>query len=211
MNSSRGSQSTKTVITAATRLSARLQENLSEAARDFGLANSIDTLLGPSSGAGKHLEHGALANDDSGKETRKLLSSNKDRDKEEGLRRVLAMMLKDRPVVSYFPLVSNCLSSSSMIVRSLVSVYIIRQARVEPDLALMSVNMYQKDLNDPNPAIRAQALRVLVGMDLEAISGMVVMSLKRSSRDSNWYVRKIVAHLLVQLYQWVFQQSILLQ
>jgi AP-3 complex subunit beta len=185
------------LATAASRLSARLQENLSEAARDFGFNNGLDLLA---NSAAKHLEAGALSTDEAHKETKRLLESARDKEKEEGLRRVLALVSRNRPASIYFPLVTSCLSSNSFNVRSLVSVYILRQAQLEPDLALMSVNMFQKDLNDPNPAIRAMALRVLCGMALEPITGLVITSLKRSSRDTNWFVRKTVAACLVNLW-----------
>lgn len=179
----------------------RLNENLSEGLRDLGLNSGFESLTNAGTGAGKYLENSTLGSDDAQKQTRRLLESSRDKEREEGLHRILALMAKNRPVSHYFPLVTNCLSSGSLTVRSLVSVYILRQAQSEPDLALMAVNMYQKDLNDSNPAIRAMALRVLTGMNLESIAGLVVISLKRSSRDGNWHVRKMVANCLYQVYQ----------
>ena len=115
------------------------------------------------------------------------------------------MMLKGRSVLTFFPQVVQCLSSSSsssssIQIRSLVSLYILRQASLEPDLALLPVNMYQKDLRDPNPIIRALALRTLAGMGLESILALVLMSLKTASRDSNWFVRRTVAESLGKVY-----------
>lgn len=119
------------------------------------------------------------------------------------------MMLKGRPVLMFFPQVVQCLSSSSssnsssptaIQIRSLVSLYILRQARLEPDLALLPVNMYQKDLRDPNPVIRALALRTLSGMGLESIAALVLMSLKTASRDTNWFVRRTVAESLDKVF-----------
>ena len=116
------------------------------------------------------------------------------------------MMLKGRPVLTFFPQVVQCLSSShssSIQIRSLVSLYILRQARLEPDLALLPVNMYQKDLRDPNPIIRALALRTLAGMGLESIAALVLMSLKTASRDSNWFVRRTAAEALDKIHAYV--------
>ena len=102
-------------------------------------------------------------------------------------------MCKGRSVVSFFPAVTNCLSSSAYTVRSLVAVFIVRYAAQEPDLALLSVNTFQKDLSDPNPALRALALRTLAGLSLEPIAGLVMLSLKRAARDSAWHVRRTAA------------------
>lgn len=78
--------------------------------------------------------------------------------------------------------------------------YILRQAAFEQDLALLAVNMYQKDLRDPNPVIRALAIRTLAGMELDSIVTLVLMSLKTASRDSNWFVRRTVAEALEKVY-----------
>ena len=119
-------------------------------------------------------------------------------------------MLKGRSVLTFFPQVVQCLSSpvstsaSSIQIRSLVSLYILRQASLEPDLALLSVNTYQKDLRDPSPIIRALALRTLAGMSLDSIVALVIMSLKTASRDSNWFVRRIVAESLGKVVAYVY-------
>jgi AP-3 complex subunit beta len=79
--------STAALSTAASRLSARLQENLSESAREFGL----QSLEGFTSGTGRLLESGNLTTDEGIRETKKLLESTKDKDRTDGLRRVLAV------------------------------------------------------------------------------------------------------------------------
>lgn len=124
--------------------------------------------------------------------------------------RSLQMMLRGLPVITFFPQVVQCLSSSTssnttssasaIQIRSLVSLYILRQAAFEPDLALLAVNMYQKDLRDPNPIIRALAIRTLAGMELDSIVTLVLMSLKTASRDTNWFVRRTVAEALERVY-----------
>lgn len=196
---------------AASKLSARLQENLSEAARDFGLNHGFSDFAAVTTGGstsitgssgGRHLEsNSALSSDEGTRETHRLLESSRDRDKEEGVRRVLALQLKNRPVAHYFASITACLSSHNISLRELVAVYILNQASKDPDMALMSVNMFQKDLNDASPAVRALAIRVLAGMNLEAIASLVITSLRRASRDLNWHVRRTVAHALPKLYQ----------
>lgn len=192
---------------AASKLSARLQENLSEAARDFGLNNGLADLSTATSSTSttRHLEAAALSSDDAASETHRLLHSSRDRDKAEGVRRVLALQMKHRPVGHYFASITACLGpGSSLSLRELVAVYILNEADGKNnELALMSVNMFQKDLNDPNPAIRALALRVLTHLKMEEIHGLVVMSLRRASRDINWHVRRTVAYSLPVLYQCV--------
>ena len=125
-------------------------------------------------------------------------------------------MQKGKPVLTFFPQVVQCLSSSSsspasqgagtstnLQIRSLVSLYLLQQANLEPDLALLPVNMYQRDLRDPNPAVRALALRTLAGMGLESIAALVLMSLRTASRDTNWLVRRTAADSLEKVYSYV--------
>ena len=42
----------------------------------------------------------------------------------------------------------------------LVYIYLLKYTSTEPDLALLSINTFQCDLGNPNPLIRAMALRV---------------------------------------------------
>ncbi|KAJ3158317.1 AP-3 complex subunit beta-1 [Geranomyces michiganensis] len=57
--------------------------------------------------------------------------------------------------------VVKLVASNSFELRKLVYIYLLRYADQEPDLALLSINTFQKDLADRNPLIRAMALRVM--------------------------------------------------
>ena len=75
---------------AASRISARLSENLSEGVRDLGV-NGLEGLTGQS---GPRLLDSVLTGDDGNKETKRLLASTRDRDREEGLKRVIAVRVR---------------------------------------------------------------------------------------------------------------------
>jgi AP-3 complex subunit beta len=51
-----------------------------------------------------------------------------------------------------------------------VYVYLLHYADQEPDLALLSINSFQKDLHDSNMLIRAMALRVLSSIKVVFLS-----------------------------------------
>ena len=110
------------------------------------------------------------------------------------------MISKNIPVSSFFPLVVKSVASQSLEVKKLVYIYLLRYAHLEPDLALLSINTFQKDLNDSNPLIRAMALRVLsgIGTKVSVISGLVLMAVKKSSGDPSPYVRKSAALALIK-------------
>ncbi|KAJ3128506.1 AP-3 complex subunit beta-1 [Physocladia obscura] len=90
-------------------------------------------------------------------------------------------------------------ASTSFEVRKLVYIYLLRYAEEEPDLALLSINTFQRDLTDRNPMIRAMALRVLSGIRVQMISPLILLALKRASMDMSAYVRKAVANALPKL------------
>lgn len=70
-------------------------------------------------------------------------------------------MSRGENVSKYFAKVIKNVASTSFQVRKLVYIYLLKYAEEEPDLSLLSINTFQKDLSDPNPIIRTVALRVL--------------------------------------------------
>jgi AP-3 complex subunit beta len=96
------------------------------------------------------------------KEIKDLLCSNFDRDKLNALTTLFGMMSDGKNAREHFAdVVKLCTSTTSFAVRKLVYVYLLHYADQEPDLALLSINSFQKDLSDSNMLIRAMALRVL--------------------------------------------------
>ncbi|KAF8512883.1 Clathrin/coatomer adaptor, adaptin-like protein [Gautieria morchelliformis] len=68
------------------------------------------------------------------------------------------MIPKGHNVSEFFAQVVKNVASSNLEIRKLVYIYLLRYAEHEPDLALLSINTFQKDLADPNPLICAMAL-----------------------------------------------------
>ncbi|GAA5905071.1 hypothetical protein JCM8208_007675 [Rhodotorula glutinis] len=182
------------------RLGARLGENLAEHSRDLGLVDSFAS--GSGGGAGKYLENGAVLTVAGVEETKRMLASKRELERTEGLKRVIAMMTKNLPVTSFFPLVTSLLSpTTSLQARSLISLYIVHCASHAPELALLSINAYQKDLSDPNPLVRAGAISTLSAMPLPDIRELVGMAITKGARDTAWYVRRATADALRALYR----------
>ncbi|TKA51232.1 hypothetical protein B0A53_05808 [Rhodotorula sp. CCFEE 5036] len=182
------------------KLGARLGENLAEHSRDLGLVDAFAS--GSGGGSGKYLESGAAVTPAGVEETKRMLSSKRDFERTEGLKRVIAMMTKNLPVTSFFPLVTSLLSpSTSLQARSLISLYIVHCASNAPELALLSINAYQKDLSDPNPLVRAGAITTLSSMQLSDIRELVGMAIQKGARDSSWYVRRATADAVRALYR----------
>ncbi|PLW48634.1 hypothetical protein PCASD_03442 [Puccinia coronata f. sp. avenae] len=148
-------------------------------------------------------------------ETKRLLGSKSESDRVEGLKRVTVIMCRNRSVLSFFPFVTNCLHPStsstangsysstvshSFTIRHLVSIYILQHSHLSPDLALLSVNAWQKDLSDSSPIIRSLALKTLAGMGLESVLPLVVVTIDRLVNDPNWFVKRTVAEALITVH-----------
>jgi AP-3 complex subunit beta len=84
-----------------------------------------------------------------------------------------------------------------------VYIYLLRYAEQEPDLALLSINTFQKDLNDSSPLIRASALRVLAGVRVPMVASVVVLAVKKCAADPSPYVRKAAAFAIPKVYRFV--------
>ncbi|KAG9045037.1 AP-3 complex subunit beta [Tulasnella sp. UAMH 9824] len=170
----------------AERLSRRIQESFQERTRDF-----------TRSGQGSYLD----ANDlDKTVNLSKLLDSTSEREKLDGLKRIIAMISKNRNVSAYFAQVIKNVASPNLEIRKLVYIFLLRYANVEPDLALLSINTFQKDLADSNPLIRAMALRVLSGIPVASIGSIVAAAIRKSAADSSPYVRRTAALAIPKCY-----------
>lgn len=69
-----------------------------------------------------------------------------------------------------------------------------------PNETLLSINCFQKDLGDPNPLVRAWALRTMAGIRLHVIAPLVLVAVGKCARDPSTYVRKCAAIALPKLH-----------
>ncbi|KAK0235639.1 adaptin N terminal region-domain-containing protein [Armillaria nabsnona] len=92
---------------------------------------------------------------------RKQLDSNSDDEKLDAMKKLIALMSKGRDVFEYFAQVVKHVASQNLEIRQMVYIYLLKYAEQEPDLTLVFINLFQKDLTDSNPLICAMALRVV--------------------------------------------------
>lgn len=136
-------------------------------------------------------ELGELRND--------LKVQNKDKARD-ALKRVIASMSVGKDMSSLFADVINCMQINSLDIKKLVYLYVINFAKAQPELAILAVNTFRKDSLDPNPLIRALAVRTMGFIRLEAITEYLLDPLRRCSRDQDPYVRKTAALCIAKLY-----------
>ena len=63
--------------------------------------------------------------------------------------------------------------------------YLINYAKSQPELTLLAVNTFVKDANDPNPLIRALAVRTMGCIRVDRITEYLCEPLSRALRDED--------------------------
>lgn len=129
------------------------------------------------------------------------IDSTRDEDRIIALTRIVAMISKGRDASQFLPAVLKLTSCSNLDVRKLVYIVLLRYANINPDLTLLSINSFQRDLSDPSPLLRAMALRVLSSIKVRMVAPVIIMAVAKASRDPNPYVRKIAALAIPKCFQ----------
>lgn len=105
------------------------------------------------------------------------------------MKRIIAGISKGRDMEPFFALVVKNVVASSIEIRKLVYIYLLRlcvksssrekgmliddSASTNSDLLLLSINTFQKDLSDSSPLIRSMSLRVLTSIRVPIIQGQL--------------------------------------
>jgi len=135
-----------------------------------------------------------------------MLESNKDGLKLEAMKKLITMVAKGRTssadvsAKELFPHVVKNVVTKNAELKKLVYLYLLRYAEQEPDLILLSISTFQRSLKDPNPLMRASALRVMSSIRVKIIAPIMYISIKDCSNDMSPYVRKTAAHAIPKLY-----------
>jgi len=120
--------------------------------------------------------------------------------KKDAVKKVIAAMTVGKDVSSLFPDVVNCMQTENLELKKLVYLYLINYAKSQPDLAIMAVNTFVKDSQDPNPLIRALAVRTMGCIRVDKITEYLCDPLQKCLKDDDPYVRKTAAICVAKLY-----------
>jgi AP-1 complex subunit beta-1 len=103
-------------------------------------------------------------------------------------------------VSSLFPEMINSMQTGNLELKKLVYLFVINYSKSQPDLAVMGVNTFRRDCNDPNPLIRALAIRTMGCVRVDKIVEYLCEPLRRCLKDEDPYVRKTAALCVAKLY-----------
>jgi len=108
-------------------------------------------------------------------------------------KRCIALMRMGENVVSLFSSMLRCVKTDDIELKKLVYLYLQTYSCAEPEQAIMAVNTLTTDSQDPNPVIRALAVRTMCRIHLENVAEYMVIPLKKCLSDRDAYVRKTAA------------------
>ena len=80
---------------------------------------------------------------------------------------------------SLFADVVNCMQTDNLELKKLVYLYLMNYAKTQPDLAILAVNTFSKDCEDPNPLIRALAVRTMGCIRVDKITEYLCEPLRK--------------------------------
>lgn len=116
---------------------------------------------------------------------------------------LLAMMSKGRDASEFFSDVVKNVVVKGVEVKKMVYMYLVHYADANPtcrELALLSINSFQKDLAASNQLVRAMALRVMSSIRVPEIIQIQLLAVKKCASDSSPYVRKCAANAIPKIF-----------
>ncbi|XP_016141418.1 AP-2 complex subunit beta-like [Sinocyclocheilus grahami] len=128
------------------------------------------------------------------------LNNEKKEKRKEAVKKVIAAMTVGKDVSSLFPDVVNCMQTDNLELKKLVYLYLMNYAKSQPDMAIMAVNSFVKDCEDPNPLIRALAVRTMGCIRVDKITEYLCEPLRKCLKDEDPYVRKTAAVCVAKLH-----------
>lgn len=120
--------------------------------------------------------------------------------KKDAVKKIIAVMTVGKDVSMLFPDVINCMQTDNLELKKLVYLYLMNYAKNQPDTAIMAINTFVKDCDDPNPLIRALAVRTMGCIRVEKITEYLCEPLRKCMKDTDPYVRKTAAVCVAKLY-----------
>jgi len=134
---------------------------------------------------------------------RAYLDSIKEAEKLKGMKWLLAMLSKGRDVSEFFPDVVKIVVVKSVEVKKMVYIFLVHYADYDAgcrEIALLSINSFQKDMSGSNQLIRGLALRVMTSIRVPDIIQIQLLAVRKCATDSSPYVRKCAAVALTKIY-----------
>ncbi|KAI1277132.1 AP-2 complex subunit beta [Xylaria sp. FL0933] len=117
------------------------------------------------------------------------------------LKKIVAnMTMSNNEMVSLFPDVISCMQIPSLEIKKMCFLFLVNYSRMRAEVAIKAIPVLQQDMDDPNPLVRALALRTMSYVHVREFVEATVPLVKRLLRDADPYVRKTAAYCVAKLY-----------
>eukprot|EP01114_Cavostelium_apophysatum_P004384 TRINITY_DN1460_c0_g1_i1.p1 TRINITY_DN1460_c0_g1~~TRINITY_DN1460_c0_g1_i1.p1 ORF type:complete len:890 (+),score=280.85 TRINITY_DN1460_c0_g1_i1:39-2708(+) len=133
-------------------------------------------------------------------ELQEELNNQKEDKRKDAVKKVIAAMTVGKDVSMLFTDVLNCIQTNNLELKKLVYLYVINHAKMQPERAILAVNTFQRDASDPNPLIRALAIRTMGCIRVDKVTEYLCEPLRNCLKDKDPYVRKTAALCVAKLY-----------
>lgn len=122
-------------------------------------------------------------------------------ERKDTIQRVIAAMTTGKDVSALFPDVLKNVATHDLEQKKLVYLYLMNYAKTHPELVILATNTFVRDAEDPNPLIRALAIRTMGCIRVDKMVDYIAIPLKRTLKDDNPYVRKTAAVCVAKLFE----------
>eukprot|EP00697_Spironema_sp_BW2_P009419 gnl/Spiro4/24278_TR12053_c0_g1_i1.p1 gnl/Spiro4/24278_TR12053_c0_g1~~gnl/Spiro4/24278_TR12053_c0_g1_i1.p1 ORF type:complete len:969 (+),score=295.68 gnl/Spiro4/24278_TR12053_c0_g1_i1:78-2984(+) len=129
-----------------------------------------------------------------------LLDSNDIEKRTYGLKLVISAMTVGKDVSSLFLNVIRNMTTNQVELKKLVYLYVVNYAKTRPEQALQAIATFVRDATNPNPLIRALAIRSIGLLRIDRMAECVGEPLRLCLKDSDAYVRKTAAICVAKVY-----------
>lgn len=121
-------------------------------------------------------------------------------ERKDAIQRVIAAMTVGKDVSPLFPDVLKNIATTDLEQKKLVYLYLMNYAKANPELCILAVNTFVQDTEDPNPLVRALAIRTMGCVRVDKMVDYMEIPLSRTLKDENPYVRKTAAVCVAKLF-----------
>lgn len=121
-------------------------------------------------------------------------------ERKDTIQRVIAAMTVGKDVSSLFPDILKNIATHDLEQKKLVYLYLMNYAKTNPELCILATNTFVQDTRDPNPLVRALAIRTMGCIRVDKMVDYLCIPLKETLKDDNPYVRKTAAICVAKLF-----------
>ncbi|KAH0788698.1 Adaptin N terminal region family protein [Histomonas meleagridis] len=114
--------------------------------------------------------------------------------------KVVSLMRGGENMSALFSSMLRCVRTEDLQLKKLIYLYLVTYSSQEPEQSIMTVSTFVSDCADPNPIVRALALRTMPRIKLETVAEHMILPLKKCLKDPEAYVRKTAVLAVSKIY-----------